>query len=87
MKVRRASKETAQLRNEFVTALAAAVLVPHASAGGKVEASITGCVERGQLVLTLDDAENDSLMSAGASKYSPDAVARYLDRRKRAKTS
>lgn len=73
--VRRATKETAQLRNEFVAALAAVVLVPHASQGGKVEATTLSCLNRHQSVFTLDDAENESLTSAGALTYSLETVA------------
>ncbi len=84
-KVRRATTNNAQRRNEFVAALASAVLVPHASSGGKVESTALGCLKRRQPVFTLDDEENDALISNGALSYSVENVQRRLRRRQASK--
>ncbi|HUY35458.1 MAG TPA: hypothetical protein VMV69_22125 [Pirellulales bacterium] len=72
--VTRATTARAQTRNEFVAALAAAVLIPHASAGGKAEATARHVVERGQPLFTFDDDENKGLLQLGARQYNIDAV-------------
>jgi predicted Rossmann fold nucleotide-binding protein DprA/Smf involved in DNA uptake len=56
----------ASQRNDFAAALAAAVFVPHAVAGGKAEVVARRALARGQLVVTFDDVENSHLMEVGA---------------------
>ncbi len=61
-----ASPESAKRRNQFVTALATAVLVPYAVPGGKVEHETNQAISRGQTVLTFDDDQNARLIARGA---------------------
>jgi hypothetical protein len=67
--VRRTTKAHAQTRNEFIVAHAAAVLIPHASPGGKAEAIARTVLERGQPLFTFDDAENNGLLQRGATRF------------------
>jgi predicted Rossmann fold nucleotide-binding protein DprA/Smf involved in DNA uptake len=59
----------AEFRNEFVAALSAAVLIPHASPGGKAEALARRALARGQTLFTFDDEANKALLDAGARDY------------------
>lgn len=68
-KVKRTTMAQAQIRNEFVAAISRAVLVPHASPGGKAEAIAKHVLERGQPLFTFDDEENASLLKIGARPY------------------
>jgi len=72
--VTRKTEARAQTRNEFVAALAVAVLIPHASPAGKAEATARHVVERGQPLFTFDDDENKGLLEIGARRYNIDAV-------------
>jgi len=67
-----ATPELASRRNDVVAALADVVLVVHAVAGGKAEATLRRALARGQVVLTLEDPENEHLVRLGAT---PVAVA------------
>lgn len=62
-----ATQALAQQRNEFVTALSLAVIVPHATRGGKAEAAAVKAIARGQRVLTFADAGNGRLIEMGAT--------------------
>jgi predicted Rossmann fold nucleotide-binding protein DprA/Smf involved in DNA uptake len=72
--VRRTTKAHAQTRNEFVFAIATAVLIPHASPGGKAEAIAREVVKAGKPLFTFDDPENQSLLNLGAIPYNIDAI-------------
>ncbi len=67
--VRRTTKAHAQARNEFIVAHAAAVLIPHASPGGKAEAVARSALDRGKRLFTFDDEENQGLIQAGAAPF------------------
>jgi predicted Rossmann fold nucleotide-binding protein DprA/Smf involved in DNA uptake len=67
--VQRTTTALAQARNELVAALSAAVLIPHASPGGKVEATARNILERGQPLFTFDDEANTDLIRQGARPY------------------
>jgi predicted Rossmann fold nucleotide-binding protein DprA/Smf involved in DNA uptake len=67
--VRRTTKAHAQARNEFIVARAAAVLIPHASSGGKAEAIARSVVELGKPLFTFDDQENQRLFQLGARPF------------------
>lgn len=56
----------AQTRNEFVTALAAALLIAHAAPGGKTERFCRDVLAWGKPVLTLESSENAGLLALGA---------------------
>jgi predicted Rossmann fold nucleotide-binding protein DprA/Smf involved in DNA uptake len=64
----------AEIRNEFVAALADVVLIPHASPGGKAEALANRVIERGQLLFTLDDDQNGRLVSIGGRRYNCEEI-------------
>ena len=66
----------AQARNEFIAALRHAVLIPHASPGGKAEAVARQILDRGQPLFTLEDDENTGLRSFGAQAYRIDWIRR-----------
>ncbi len=66
---KRTTSAHAVMRNEFVAALADAVLIPHASPGGKTAAIASKLIARGQTVYTFDVEENASLMQVGAKPY------------------
>lgn len=67
--VQRTTAAHAQLRNEFVADLATAVLIPHASPGGKAEATARRVIGTGRPLLTFDCEENASLLKWGAQPY------------------
>lgn len=68
--VRRTTSTQAQTRNEFVASLAAAVLVPHASPGGKAEALAREILKADKPLFTFDDPENQTLIDLGAHPFS-----------------
>ena len=72
--VRRTTVAQAQSRNEFVAALSAAVLIPHASPGGKAEATAQNIVQRDLPLFTFDDEGNTGLISRGARPYDIDEI-------------
>ena len=76
--VRRTTKAQAQTRNEFVAAIATAVLIPHASPGGKAEAIAREVLKTDKPLFTFDVPENQSLLDLGARPYNIDAIRREL---------
>ncbi|MFN4261778.1 MAG: DNA-processing protein DprA [Gemmataceae bacterium] len=72
--VGRTTKATAQKRNEFIAAHAAAVLIPHASLGGKAEATARTILECGKPLFTFDDEENQDLLRLGGRPFDGDAI-------------
>jgi predicted Rossmann fold nucleotide-binding protein DprA/Smf involved in DNA uptake len=75
--VTRTTGAQAQTRNEFVAALSHAVLIPHASPGGKAEAVARQVLDRSQPLFTFDD-ENTELLHRGAQPYHIDRLDRYV---------
>lgn len=67
--IRRTSKLYAQIRNQFVAALAAAVLIPHASPGGQAEVVARSVMETGKPLFTFADDENQNLCRLGARSF------------------
>lgn len=57
--VRRVTKETAQQRNRFVTAMADRVLVPYASPGGEIDALCRECAVVGKQVVGIAQIEKE----------------------------
>jgi predicted Rossmann fold nucleotide-binding protein DprA/Smf involved in DNA uptake len=76
--VTRTTGAQAQARNEFVAALSHAVLIPHASPGGKAEAVGQQVLDRCQPLLTFEDEENTELLHRGAQPYHIDRLDRYV---------
>jgi predicted Rossmann fold nucleotide-binding protein DprA/Smf involved in DNA uptake len=77
----RTTRSTAQSRNEFIVTHAIAVLIPHASPGGKAEAVARNVPERGKTLFTFDDEENTNLHHLGARPLDLCALMRDLDER------
>lgn len=75
---RRATVEQAQVRNRAVAALAEAVLVVHAAAGGKTEALCREIVGWGRRLYALDDAQNAGVVALGARVVRVGDVARLV---------
>jgi predicted Rossmann fold nucleotide-binding protein DprA/Smf involved in DNA uptake len=71
---RRATTGRAQIRNEFVAALADAVLVAHAVPGGKTERFCREVRAWGKPLLALENAENADLLALGATPLHPEAL-------------
>jgi predicted Rossmann fold nucleotide-binding protein DprA/Smf involved in DNA uptake len=69
-RVRRPTARYAHARNEFVAALAAAVLMPHASPGGKADALAKQILRRRRSLFTFENTENKRLLDLGARPYS-----------------
>ena len=76
--VPRATKDHAQTRNEFVATLAACILIPHASPGGKAEALVSTIRNGGKLFFALEDSDNQPLFTLGARHYKLDDIRRVL---------
>ena len=72
--VKRTTKAQAQQRNEFIAALACAILIPHASPGGNAETIAQRAIDRGQPLFTIDDEENKHLIQLGARPYNLDGL-------------
>jgi predicted Rossmann fold nucleotide-binding protein DprA/Smf involved in DNA uptake len=71
-KVRRATAPTAAARNRLVADLAAAVFVPHAAAGSKIEALCHELLSSGKRLFTFEHAANTALLQAGAQAATPE---------------
>lgn len=69
-KIKRATVETARIRNEFVAALSEKVFVSYAAPGGKIEVFCRRIISWGKPVFTLDSPENVALLTMGAHPYS-----------------
>ena len=66
--IHRPTHQTASKRNTLVADLAASLLIPHATPGGKVERLCEDVVAGGTPVLTLDSAANACLAEVGATR-------------------
>ncbi|MBI2478502.1 MAG: DNA-processing protein DprA [Planctomycetia bacterium] len=76
--VKRTTKVQAQQRNEFIAALAFAILIPHASPGGNAEIIAQQALQRQQPLFTIDDDENADLIQLGAHPYKLDDLRRLV---------
>lgn len=74
----RTNKQQSQARNEFITALATSVLIPHASPGGNAESIARQTIERGQPMFTIQAPENEELIQRGAQPYICSAIERVI---------
>jgi predicted Rossmann fold nucleotide-binding protein DprA/Smf involved in DNA uptake len=63
--VRRASRDTANKRNELMIQLADEIFVAYAQPQGNVERLILRCLKKGKKVKTFDVTENRALIDAG----------------------
>jgi predicted Rossmann fold nucleotide-binding protein DprA/Smf involved in DNA uptake len=64
---RRATAETAAVRNRFVASLADEVLIPHAAPGSKTEAFCKELIDQGRSVVTFESPHNAELIALGAT--------------------
>ncbi len=64
--VRRATRQTAVIRNTWLVERADAVLILHATPGGETERMARLAVERGKPLATLDLPANQHLIDLGA---------------------
>jgi hypothetical protein len=76
--VTRTTAAQAQACNEFIAALCHAVLIPHASPGGKAEAIAPRILVQSQPLFTFPEDENTELLKLGAQPYQIDRVQRCL---------
>jgi predicted Rossmann fold nucleotide-binding protein DprA/Smf involved in DNA uptake len=77
--VKRTTAARAVIRNDFVAALSDAVLIPHASPGGKTGSLACKAIGRGRPLFTFADEENDALIGLGARPLESHQIARALD--------
>lgn len=77
--VRRTTSSGAILRNNFVAALAEAILVPHAAKNGKTWAAVRNALENGQRILTFEDEANSDLIASGARAYRNNIIDDIVD--------
>src|SRR3989441_1245322 len=73
-KLRRATTGRARTRNEFVAALADALLVAHATPDGKTERFCRDVLAWGKPLLTLESSENAGLLALGARPIRPERL-------------
>ncbi len=67
--IRRATQDTARLRNECAAVLADGVFVAYAAPGGKTEAFCRKVLSWGKPLFTFDGPENAWLLAIGARRY------------------
>jgi hypothetical protein len=70
---RRATEETAHLRNAFVASLADEVFVAHAAPGSKTEAFCKQLFSSGKTLLTFESPHNADLIALGAKPIRGDS--------------
>jgi len=68
--IKRADKDTARIRNEFVAAFADRVFVAHAASGGKTEKFCRKVIGWRKPLLTFKDPSNIALLNLGARPFS-----------------
>ncbi len=71
---KRPTTDLAEQRNRFACAISDAVLILHASPGGKLERLASELLAAGKRVWTLDDPSNESLIRKGVRPLLPDAA-------------
>ena len=74
-KLRRATTGRARTRNELVAALADALLIAHATPGGKTERLCSDVLAWGKPLLTLESGENAGLLALGARPIRPERLS------------
>jgi len=86
--IRRTTAARAIIRNNLVAALSAAMLIPHATTGGRIWQTVRQCIETGHPVFTFDDQANACLKDMGTKAYPIhivcEQISRHVDRIKTA---
>jgi predicted Rossmann fold nucleotide-binding protein DprA/Smf involved in DNA uptake len=77
-RVRRPTAQIAAARNDLVMALASAVVVIHATPGGRLARGVGEALASGKPVFCLDHPENEDLRVAGARALSAERVVDAL---------
>lgn len=72
------NKQQSQTRNEFIAALATAILIPHASLNGCAESIARENAQQAQMLFTVENHENDALTQIGAQTYTIKSIHRVL---------
>jgi len=72
--VRRTTSSQAIIRNDWVSSLSEAILVPHAAKNGKTWVSVRRAIDSDQKVFTFEDEANCDLISSGAKAYRNDQL-------------
>jgi len=69
-KIKRATAQLSEERNRLALALAAQVLVIHATPGGKIESAIVAaCLAQGKPIAALPDPQNQHLFAQGIQDF------------------
>jgi len=76
-KVRRPTAQTAERRNQFVTALAAAVFVAHAEPGGMIADLCREIVSRDRPLYTFTSGYTENLIGLGARPVEVDRISEW----------
>ncbi len=74
-KMRHVTAETAMIRNRFVASMADAIVVSHATSGGKMDALCRELLAAGKPLYTFDHPANEELLRAGAQSVAAMAGA------------
>jgi hypothetical protein len=78
--IRRTTAARAIIRNNLVAAMSVAMLIPHATVGGKTWQTVRQSLETGHPVFTFDDEANTGLKDMGAKAYPIDIVCQQISR-------
>ncbi len=78
--IRRTTAARAIIRNNLVAAMSEAMLIPHATTGGKIWQTARQSIETGHPVFTFDDEANTGLKDMGAKAYPTDIVCEKISR-------
>jgi len=76
--VRRTTASQSILRNDMVSALAEAILVPHATQNGKTWMTVLKALGYGQKIVTFEDDANANLIASGARGCRDDLPSELL---------
>lgn len=63
----RISEQRSEFRNQFVSAIADRILIPHAAPDSKTEKLCRELIEKGKTILTFDAEHNRNLIACGAT--------------------
>lgn len=78
--VRRTTADQALERNKLIGALSDVFLVPYAAPAGKIWATISSVIDRGQTVLTFESKENSELIAVGAQPFIETEITKLVDK-------
>jgi predicted Rossmann fold nucleotide-binding protein DprA/Smf involved in DNA uptake len=78
--IRRTTADRAIIRNNLVATMSVAMLIPHATSGGKTWQTARQSLETVHPVFTFDDEANTGLKDMGAKAYPIDIVCQQISR-------